>query len=242
MKLKHITQWRAALMLASAAASLTAPAETFTSISLPSLDTDIRSFNDGAAYSPLFPATSQTLGGVPFNFQADVIGNTAFIGGVGANSVTIPVNVFGVSSVYTLINTAFGSLGADVGSVTFHGSLGDTFTIQLIEGQNVRDHYFGSFVNTTSDPSTQQAVFGINSAGHSHLDMQTFTLPIGFANETLVNMVFTDNLLGSDGLPFIAGATVLSSSSVPENSSSALLLTMALIGLFFIPRAKSICS
>jgi hypothetical protein len=203
-----LSKHRNVLAIGFATLGVVASAANFTSIPLPSLDTDIRTFTDGVAYDPLFPSSSQTFAGVPFSFQADSHGNTAFIGtGPGGNSLNIPVNVFGVTSVYALINTAFGALGVDVGSVTFNGSLGDTFTVQLVEGQNVRDHFFGSFVNTTTDPTTTQAVFGVNSAGNAHLDMQDFVLPSNFANETLDSIVFTDLLKGGNGEPFIAGAT-----------------------------------
>jgi hypothetical protein len=202
---------------------------TYTPVALPSLNTDIRTWSDGSAYNPLFPSpsfsSSQTLGGVPFQFQADANGNTAFETG----SLTIPVNVYGVSSVYTLINSAYGAYDADVGSVTFDGSLGSTYTVQLIEGWNIRDHYYNPypFVNTTSDPTTTEAVWGVNDYGYAHLDMQDFTLPTSFADQTLVNIVFDSAGGYPSGEPFIAGATVLSTPSVPDAGFSASLLGLS---------------
>jgi hypothetical protein len=234
-KMKLIS-YRGGLAVSFAALSFVAGGATFTPVSLPTLDTDIRTFTDGSAYNPLFPSSSPTFAGVPFSLNADAGGNTAFIGlGKGGPSLTIPANVFGASSVFTLINTAFGSQGSDVGSLTFNGSLGDTYTVQLIEGGNVRDHYYGSFVNTTTDPTTQQAVFGINSPGHAHLDMQDFLLPSVFGTETLKNIVFTSNLLGGNGEPFIVGATVLSDvSDVPDAGFSAGLLGLSLGALSLV--------
>ena len=183
---------RSAIAVGFATVCLAASAADYTPIALPTLNTDIRTWTDGSAYDALFPTSSQTLGGVPFNFQADASGNTAFEGG----SLTIPVGVSGVTSVYTLINTAYGAYGANVGSVTFNGSAGDTYTVQLIEGSNVRDHYYNPspFVNTTSDPMTTEAVWGFNTYGYAHLDMQDFTLPSAFADETLDSIVFDRRL------------------------------------------------
>lgn len=234
-----LMQYRGGLALGLATLGCAASAATYTPVVLPSLDTDIRTWSDGSAYNPLFPSSSQVFGGVPFNFQADANGNTAFEGvGNGGPSLTIPVNVFGVSSVYTLINTAFGSAGSDVGWVTFNGSLGNSYTVQLIEGANVRDHYWDGFVNTTSDPTTTEAVWGLNSPGNAHLDMQNFILPSIFASETLDNIVFASNLLGGDGQPFIAGATVLSSvSTVPDGGFTAGLLGLS-VGVLGLVRRR----
>jgi len=227
-----LTTYRAAMALGFVSLGFVAGAGTYTPVALPSLNTDIRTWTDGSAYDPLFPSSFEILGGVPFNFQADASGHTAFEGG----SLTIPVNVFGASSVYTLINTAWGAYGADVGSVTFDGSLGNTYTVQLIEGVNIRDHYYNPypFVNTTSDPMTTEAVWGLNSYGYAHLDMQDFILPASFADETLVSIVFDSTGYDPIGEPFIAGATVLSPSSVPDGGFSASLLGLSVVvlGLF----------
>jgi hypothetical protein len=214
---------RSAIAVGFATVCLAASAADYTPIALPTLNTDIRTWTDGSAYDALFPTSSQTLGGVPFNFQADASGNTAFEGG----SLTIPVGVSGVTSVYTLINTAYGAYGANVGSVTFNGSAGDTYTVQLIEGSNVRDHYYNPspFVNTTSDPMTTEAVWGFNTYGYAHLDMQDFTLPSAFADETLDSIVFDSTGGYPIGEPFIAGATAFN--GVPDAGFSATLLALS---------------
>jgi len=229
------------LALGFATIGMAANAATYTPLALPTpLNTDIRTWTDGSAYNPLFPSSSQTLGGVPFNFQADVNGNTAFGGLGGSGSITIPAGVNDVSSVYTLINTAFGAYGADVGSVTFNGSLG-SYTVELIEGLNVRDHYYGGFVNTTTDPTTTEAVWGNPNPGNAHLDMQDFILPAAFAGETLDDIVFTDYGFGGDGEPFIAGATALSGPvGVPDGGLTAGLLGGALAGLGALRRKLSV--
>lgn len=202
----------------------TAIAGTFTALTLPTLTSDIRTWTDGSAYNPLFPSSSPTFAGVPFQFQSDINNNTIFFGGTLANpaadTLDIPVNQYGVGTVYTLINTAYGSLGADVGSITFNGTGGLTYTVELVEGVNVRDHFYGGFVNTISDPSATEAVFGVSTPGNAHFDMQTFTLPSQFSTATLTDIEFFSVTDESGGKPFLAAATVL---AVPEPATYGML-------------------
>jgi hypothetical protein len=211
-------------------------AGTFTPLTLPTLTEDIRTWTGGGAYDPLFPSSSQVLGGVPFSFQSAPNGDTAFYGGTAGNpmagSLTIPVNIFGVSAVYTLINTAYGTPGSTVGSVTFNGSGGDSYTVALVEGVNVRDHYYGGFVNTTTDPSTTEAVFGVNSPGYAHLDMQTFMLPASFGSETLTDIIFNATGGFPNGNPFLAGATVQANGAVPDQTQFCELIALLALGVF----------
>ncbi|MCB1921808.1 MAG: hypothetical protein KDJ28_17805, partial [Candidatus Competibacteraceae bacterium] len=122
----------------------------YTTIILPTLNLDIiRTGADGNVYSNLFPS-SQIFAGIPFQLQTDAIGSNAFWIG----QIDIEIGVFGVGNVYTLINTGYGSHGAQVGSITFTGSEGDSYKVDLIPncGQksinynnlsnvNVRDYY-----------------------------------------------------------------------------------------------------
>ncbi len=179
----------------------------YTTVSLPTVNTDLRTWTNGTAYSALFSGV-QNLGGVPFALQLDAGGHNAFEAWVGAGPLDITVGTFGVSTVYTLINSAMGTLGANVGSLTFNGSAGASYTVNLVEGTNIRDHYFGSYVNSITDTSVAQAVVGVNSAGHAHLDRQAFTLPDAFKTQTLTDIVFSNAGTNSYGIPFLAGVTV----------------------------------
>ncbi len=238
MQVTMLSRFSALAALAFALTSLSAQAATYQTFAIPTLTTNLTTWTDGAAYTSLFPPAppsgtstlTATLGGVPFALSTEANGNDAFYySGTGADSVTIPTSVVGAGTVYTLINTAYGAANANVGQVTFNATNGVSYTVQLIEGANVRDHYWGSYVNTTTDPTTTQAVFGINSAGHAHLDMQAFALPSSFAGETLTSIVFQSYGLGGNGQPFIAGATV---AVVPEPATYALMLSgLGLLGL-----------
>jgi hypothetical protein len=217
----------------------------FTPLTLPALTEDIRNWSDGAAYNPLYPSSSQIFAGVPFEFQSDASGNTVFYGGTLGNPVdatlVIPVGLYGVTTAYTLINTAYGLPGSIVGSVTFNGSGGVSYTVDLVEGANVRDHYYGGYVNTTTDPSTTEAVFGDASPGNAHFDMQTFTLPSTFQTATLEDIIFFSEGIGNpNGKTFIAGATVVSAAGVPEGGSTLALLGLGL-GLLATVRRLQTC-
>ena len=180
-------------------------AETFTPLDIPQRDTDIRNFTDGTTYTPLFTAGSQELEGVPFQFAADDSGNTAYI---GASALHIPVNVAGVTTAYTLINTVWGTQGSLAGRLTFNGSGGLSYGVDLTVGVNVRDHFYGTFVNTTSDPSTLDAVVGDPNPGHAHLDMQIISLPAAFADATLEEIVFEPLGGNPGGRAFLVATTV----------------------------------
>jgi hypothetical protein len=207
--------------VACLAVASSAWAQTYTTITLPSeaLNADIRTWSAGGDYAYLYPSSSQTTGsGVPFVFAANAAGNTVL------NDYTafdIPVGVGGVSTVYTLINSSFGAGGANIGQLTFTGSHGDTYSVDLIESVNVRDHFDGYYVNNLTDTTVEANVFGAVGYYRAHLDMQRFDLPTAFLGQTLTSVTFKSNHLGASGQPFLAGMTV---ASVPEPESLALLL------------------
>lgn len=207
-----------AVLLASAFAGSASQAAVST-VALTGTDTDITTYTDGSAYLPLFDGNIHNLGGVDFTFNNG--GNNAINGG----PVTISTNIADASTVYTLVNSAWGSNGSVAGSITFNGSLGASYTVQYVEGVNVRDHYYGDFNNVTTSPTVTQAVFGNPNPGNAHLDMQTILLPSAFNNQVLTSIVFDSSNGGyPTGQAFLAGVSV---SAVPEPS----IALMMLIGL-----------
>ena len=203
---------------------------------MPTLNTNMRTFTDGSVYDNLWPTSGSpnpnvlvTAGGIPFAFAQDLSGNTAFIGTFGTTStLTMTVDKTGITDVYTLINAAYSQTtsGNTVGSVVLNFAGGVSVTENLVSGNNVRDHFFGSFVNTTTAPNVTQAAFETNAPGTAHLDMQTWSVPAADAGRELLNVEFID--VPNAGVdPVLAAATVgtVTSTSVPEPASGVLLLS-----------------
>ena len=170
-------------------------------------------WSDGATYASLFPG-NHVWNNVPFALESRD-GNNVFWGG----QTDIAVNTFGVTSVYTLISSAWGVAGANVGSVQFFGSNGSYFSQDLIQGVNVRDHYRGGFNNSIDGVSAVAAVD--NGPGRAGLDMQIFNLPGSFQYETLQTIRFTSAGGNPEGAPFLAAATV---NAVPEPETWGMML------------------
>ncbi len=212
-----------------AQAQAVVPPDTYTPIALPSASVNLK-LTDGigkAFYQPLFAAgEGETAGGVPFVFTTLPNGTNAISDPTAA---VIPVGLSGLNAVYTLINSSWGSPRAHIGSLTFSWANGRQDTVQLVVGDNVRDHYFGTYANTLSSPDVTLAAFGRNTRGEAHLDMQTFVLPEDTRSLTLTSVTFASTHMGVYGMPFLAGLTVGAPTPVPEPEALALLLAGMLV-------------
>lgn len=168
-----------------------------------------------------YPFGTQTYDGVPYLIPGNVQGNTnnfwssevAAGGGGGTVTVTIPVGVAKVKTVYTLMNTLWGSTQSGLLSVTFTGSAGASWTFDPVSNVNVRDYNSGGHADSIAcqlpagvgKSSTINA--WVNGQGQ-RLDEQVYELPAAFRTQTLVSITITDN--GSSGLQrsFLAALTV----------------------------------
>jgi hypothetical protein len=146
-----------------------------------------------------FPTGAQILGGVPFaipdghnNYWA---GAAAANFGPGTVSLTIPVGVFGVTSVFTVLNSMWGWSGPKAYLfITFNGSGGATRTVRLVGNVNVRDYNQDGNTNTIDNTSTVQV--WDNGLGQ-RLDRQEYILPAAFASQELTSVTITDT--GNEG-------------------------------------------
>jgi hypothetical protein len=226
------TRFALAAVVATAA-SASALASSFTPLTMPTLNTNMRAFTDGSVYENLWPTSGSpnpnvlmTAGGIPFAFAQNSAGNTAFIGTFGTTStLTMTVDQTGITNVYTLINATYSQTtsGNSIGSVVLNFAGGASVTENLVSGNNVRDHFFGSFVNTTTAPNVTEAVFETNVPGTAHLDMQTWSVPSADAGLELLNVEFiTTPNAGVN--PVLAAATVGKVTSASEPASGVLLL------------------
>ena len=231
---------RRAAVLVVAAFALNAPSAqaAYTTLALPTLNADVRTFTDGSTYTPFFPG-NWTFNDVPFVLAEDAAtGNTIWQVNQDGDALIIPVDVFGVRSAYTLINSAFGILDALNGTVTFNGSGGLSYSVNLVQGINIRDHFVG-FYNNVIDGTTARTIPDFpQGPDTAHLDQQIYILPDAFASATLESIVLTGSVSSyvdidtgetilnfPEGLAFIAAATVSTElPGVPEPSTYLLLL------------------
>jgi len=141
-----------------------------------------------------FPIGAQVFGGVPFaiptgpNNYWNAAASANF--GPGTVSLTIPVGVHGVTSVFTLLNTFWGWAGPKAYVyVTFTGSDGATATLPLVGDVNIRDYNQDGNTNTINNTSTIQV--WQNGLGQ-RLDRQEYILPAAFRSQTLTSVTITD--------------------------------------------------
>ncbi len=141
-----------------------------------------------------FPTGARNFGGVPFAIPTGPnnywLGAAAADFGPGTVSLTIPVGVSGVTSVFTLLNTMWGQFGPQAFLfVTFKGSSGVSATMPLVGNVNVRDYNNDGGDNSINNTSTVQA--WTNGLGQ-RLDRQEYILPAAFASQVLTSVTITD--------------------------------------------------
>lgn len=182
------------------------------------------------------PTGLQTLGGVPFdllpgtssNSWAAEVGTTAGVQSV--ESMTLNVSIFGATAVDTLINTSWGYTDSNTVSVSFVGTGGASYSVNLVGGVDIRDWVDGAYTNTINGTTSTEVFTGVPNRPFGTLgriDKQTIALPISFASETLTSITFTDSgVSGNDDVSFtqsvggqrafLYGVTV---TTVPEPSA-----------------------
>ncbi len=168
-----------------------------------------------------YPFGAQTYDGIPYLIPGNAQGTVnnfwsseiAAGGGSGTVSVTVPINVAKVKTVYTLMNTLWGSTQSGLITVTFTGSNGATWTFDPVGNVNVRDYNNGSTTNGIACQIPggvgQSATINawVNGEGQ-RLDEQVYELPAAFRTQTLVSMTITDSGNSNFQRSFLAGLTV----------------------------------
>ncbi len=199
--------------------------------------------------------TSLTVNGIQFGLALDggVAGTTGVVqspDGNGADSGAFSYN-FTVPSgtkanaLYSLANTAFGTAGFNEGELVVTGTGGEIASLQLVEGDNIRDHNQDGFVNTLTDPTVVSTYFSGGavttdpSFNQTRLDMQELFLPASFDGDTIASITFDGTANGGNGSAFIAGLTLVdtATSTVPESPLS-ILFTAGVFGLVLVAGAS----
>jgi len=128
-------------------------------------------------------------------------------------------------ALYCLMDSVWGSDGNNVGNIVVTGTDGETATLTLTEGVNIRDCHNDGFEDTISDPTVVSTYFanGVTTPSTDatmRLDRQELVLPSTFNGDTIASIAFEGTALGYGGDPFLAGLTL---GPVPEPSELALL-------------------
>ncbi len=170
-------------------------------------------YTNGSDYPP--GGTALTVGGVPFTLANHTGGGTGVVQTPyqsQPNSFDVPVSIANPSVVYTLINSTYGTLGDTVGSVEFKATGGLDYAVNLVEGQDIRDHNNDGYNNTIGKGD----LGGIYNAtadfagGQVRLDEQRFILPTSFQSATLTDIILHGTGHYPIGNPFLAAATATS--------------------------------
>jgi hypothetical protein len=205
--------------------------EIFTTIDLSAYcNNSLQTFANGREHTSLYPKGSVVLGGVPFSIPEH--GNNAWdaarIAPSGTVTLDVPIGVYGLSEVHTLIFTSKGLAdGNSYACLQFFGSGGGFYEKSLYGNIDMRDWHQGDYTNTINGTTTLN-VWTVGSGYHdeNRLDMQNIALPGAFTTQTLTMMRIVDNGYYTDSPApgqriFLSGLTV---ASVPEPSTFRILL------------------
>jgi hypothetical protein len=197
-------------------------------------------------YLPGGPTGEVTLDGVTFGILSNAAGLQAWNANVAADngdhqeSITIPVGVFGVTAVNTLLNTYWGVSGASVSSLVFTGSNGASSTDNLVGNDDIRNWCCTQTINGTSTIN----VFSVGASGVNgdpgFLDMQHIVLPVSFSTQALVSVELIDNGGYGESRDILDGITVQSTgiSAAPEPGTLA-TIGLSIVALYEYRRRKT---
>jgi hypothetical protein len=240
----------AALLIGVSIAGSAAQAATYTTVDLsPYVNEGFTNswFINGSDFAPLGGTTSAGNQGstIPFAIANPSDGNGGvnnfwfgLYGGPGTlfgpkGSVTIPVAVSGVNTVYTLADNTFGTYNNTEFSVTFTGT-GGSITGLYVGGDNTKDYNLN--YSTTGGLITPNAQYWFANGNGQWLQDVQWTLPAGFG---LTSITF-NQVDGSNGA-ILAGVTL--GGAVPEMSTWAMMLAgFAALGFVGYRRSKKVAT
>ena len=173
-------------------------------------------------------------------------GGCASVGVNGTYSMTAPVGLSGLHTVYTLMNTAWVAPGETLTKVEFKfEGIATPYFAMLTDGDDLRDGLGNGPINGVSTVPAFHIPVGVHGAPWN-IDMQAFSIPNFLWDKTLTDITFTtDRSVFHHGI-FLRGITASTLdhvtpgaiSLVPEPETYAMLLAgLGLLG-FMAHRRK----
>lgn len=197
-------------------------------------------FSGGAT----IPTGNQTYNGIPFSIPTGASNAWVGFNGNAPATVTINPNVANATTVYALMDTVWGQPGpTSYASLTFTGSSGATFTVNLVGNQDFRDFNTPTpFTDVINNTTTINAWTGpVYDGTHFHrLDNVIVTLPAAFATQTLTGVTLTDTGNDSNFQRAILAALTVSAIGVAANS--AIIPTLSVWGMLALGLLLMACS
>lgn len=180
------------------------------------VNSNLQNYTHGSDYP--IGGTSLTVGGVAFTLANYPGGGTGVIQTpyqLSPSSFDVPVNVANPTTVYTLINSTWGIDGDTVGAVEFKATGGLDYTVNLIEGQDIRNHCNCGYNQIIGQGALGGTYLGTAYFGGDQVrfDELGFTLPSSFQSSTLTDIILHGNNDYPNGNPFLAAATVASNAT-----------------------------
>ena len=185
-----------------------------------------------------FPAggTSVTVGGVGFTLATVAGGGTGLVATHAQSppsAIDVAVNVPNPTTVYALINSAWGEYGYLAGAVEFKATGGLDYSVNLVEGQDIRDYNNDGFDDTIGGGALGHIYLGsvYYGGGQVRFDKLGFNLPANFQSATLTDVILHGYGNDPNGAPWMAAATVATGSvAVPTRTALRATTASAAIG------------
>lgn len=163
-------------------------------------------FSHNAQLATGFPTGAVTLGGVPFVIPESGLNywNSESAGGPNPRALDIYTNRYGVTRVFTIINTFWGKTGGPFASLEFFGDNGAYHKKDLYGNTDIRDFNKSTWTNSINGTTT----INVFDNATWRLDRQRIDLPAAFASQALVRIRLSDSGATDFQRAFLVGVTV----------------------------------
>ena len=162
--------------------------------------------------TPNLPSGDVTLGGVPFHLPS---GRNCWssLNAQGTVSINIPVDIYGVWRVDTLMNAVWGQQGTEARTLEFFGDKGAHYKKVLVDGIDIRDWNEYTNVNTINNTSTTRVWEGQGVRAEpfdkpTRMDKQRIVLPAEFRSQKLTKITLTDSGSANVSRTLFSGITM----------------------------------